>query len=144
MGKRKFLFAEKDEDIRKRILVSNPFVHSGVVYRKDSWIQVGGYDETLYLSQDFDLWAKLGKIGKMHNIRKYYVNFSSSSKSRTNQKIHKHILLKQKIRKRYQRDYPNFYKSYLLGWIVYGITFLPFQKKIRIFLRKIFLRKYDQ
>lgn len=134
---KKFLFPKEDEEIRKMLLITNPFIHASVVYLKEAWEKVNGYDESLKLSQDFDLWAKLGKIGKMHNIQDYGVKFTEHSQSRMNQNIHKHILLKQKVRKRYRKDYPYFYRSYILGWIIYLISFLPFQRKIRSFLRDL-------
>ena len=40
---------------------------------------------------------------------------------------------------KYRKDYPNFAMSYLIGWVIYLISFLPGQRKIRKFLRKIFI-----
>jgi len=138
---KRFLFPEKDEDIRKTMLFTNSFIHVGVVYSKKAWEQVKGYDEVLYISQDSDLWAKLGKIGKMYNIRNYCVKFLQGVQSRTSKNIHKHILLGQKVRKRYRKDYPYFYRAYIMGFIIYFISFLPFQRKIRNFLREIFYER---
>jgi len=128
---RKYLFPEKDKEIREIMLVISPFVHPGVVFRKKAWEKVGGYDEKLYFSQDSDLWAKLGKIGKLYNIQEYSVCVLDDNQNRTKKRVHYHLLLKQKIRLRHRRDYPHFLKAYLIGWGAYLFSFLPFQKKLK-------------
>jgi len=138
---KRFLFPQKDEEIRSIMLFTSPFIHSGAVFSKRAWQQVNGYDESLYLSQDFDLWAKLGRIGKMYNIKDYCVKLLDQKQSRTNKNIHRHILLKQKIRKKYKKEYPYFYKAYIIGWFIYLISFLPFQREIRDFLRGLFYER---
>jgi glycosyltransferase involved in cell wall biosynthesis len=141
---RKYLFPEKDEEIREIMLIANPFAHTGVVFKRKAWEAVGGYDEKLYFSQDSDLWAKLGKIGKLYNIREYSVCVLDDSQNRTKKRVHYHLLLKQKIRLRHRKDYPHFLKAYLIGWGAYLFSFMPFRKKLDplyLKLRSFFLRK---
>ena len=141
---RRYLLPERDSDIREIMLITSPFVHMGVVFRKKGWEIVGGYDEKLYFSQDFDLWAKLGKAGKLYNIPEYLTCALDGKENRTNKKIHYHLWLNQKIRLRYRKDYPYFYKGYLLGWGAYFFSFLPFPKKLSplyLKLRSFFLKK---
>jgi len=84
---------------------------------------------------------KLGKIDKMANLDFYGVAVNTSTDSRTEKNASKHILIKQKVRIRHRKDYPNFIISYLGGWIIYLISFLPGQRKIRRFLRNIFINE---
>lgn len=143
---RKYLFPEKDKEIRDVILIISPFAHPGVVFRKTAWESVGGYDETLYFSQDSDLWAKFGKIGKLYNIQEYSVCVLDDNQNRTKKRIHYHLLLKQKIRLRHRKDYPHFLKAYLIGWGAYLFSFLPFKTKLNplyLKLRNFFLRKHS-
>ncbi len=59
-----------DEDIRKAILSYNPFCHSTVMFRKKEILGLGGYSEdkrSLHM-EDYDLWLKVGAIGKFANL----------------------------------------------------------------------------
>ena len=51
-----------DEDIRFQLLFENCILHPGVVFRKAIVDSAGGYDETKWTAQDYDLWARL--LGK--------------------------------------------------------------------------------
>jgi len=137
----RYLLPEKDEEIKDILLFSNPFIHISVVYRKEAWEKVGGYDERFPLSQDWDLWLRLSKIGKMYNLPKYLVCFLDSKNSRTNKRPHYHLWLKQKNIWRYRNDFPHFWKAYLFNWILLIISFFPFQKKIRLKLRNLYYGK---
>ena len=141
---RRYLLPEKDKEIREIMLITSPFAHIGTVFRKQAWESVGGYDEKLYFSQDFNLWAKLGKVGKLYNIPEHLTCASDGKENRTNKRIHYHLWLSQKVRLRHRKDYPHFYKAYLLGWGAYLFSFLPFQRKLKPLysrLRHFFLGK---
>jgi len=127
IGKDKMLFPEKDKDIRKRIIIADLFVHSSVVFRKQAFDKVGGYDETCDYSQDWDLWLKLGRIGKFYNFQEYMVSCKEGSHNRCSKNLRYHLLLNNRIRKKYKNDYPNFYKGWILGWLYY---FFPFRNNI--------------
>ena len=139
----RYLLPEKDEDIRRAILQNNCFAHSAVVFKKEFWQDAGGYDETLDFSEDWDLWMKFGKLGKYYNFQEYFLvylkagqNTTSGEKSvvRANAKIH------IKLRKKYRKNFPGFWKAYLFGWAYYFYSFLPFRQKLRSILFK--LKKY--
>jgi glycosyltransferase involved in cell wall biosynthesis len=56
----RYLKPEHDEQIKRRALMANPLAHSTTLYRRESALRTGGYDETLAGFQDWDLWLKLG------------------------------------------------------------------------------------
>ncbi len=131
----RYLFPEKDEDIRRVILVDNVIAHSSVVFRKDSFVQVGGYDEQFGFFADRELWLKLGKIGKCYNFPEYFIfyldkEWDNVNYNSRNEQIRRKLNLNIKLRKRYRYDYPGFYKSLLLCVTSYIYSFLPFRKKI--------------
>jgi len=135
----KITVPEKDEDIRKTMLITCPFIHSSVLFKNGL---VSGYDDSLYFSQDSDMWAKLGKFGKMYNFQQPFIYFLDGDHNRTNKRNHYHLWLKQKVRVRHRKYYPNFYKAYFIGWGAYLFSFLPFQKKLKplyLKIRKIFI-----
>ena len=41
----------------------NPIVHSSVMFKKESFLKVGGYNEDFSSSQDYDLWSKMLQHG---------------------------------------------------------------------------------
>ncbi len=122
----RFLDPEKDEDIRKSILFLSHFVHSSVVFRKDAFFLVGGYDENLDYSEDRDLWLKLGKVGKFYNFQEYFVNYLQSKASRTNRR--EQFKVAALLRKKYRNDYSNYYQAVLFSWLYFFYNFLFLRK----------------
>ncbi len=47
---------------RKRLLASNFVSHPSVVISKDLFLKVGGFDESLRIAMDYDLWLKVSEI----------------------------------------------------------------------------------
>jgi len=109
----KRLNSEDDKSIRDSILSINCFVHSGVVFNRDVALQCGGYSTTLDVKhiEDYELWLKLGTLGKLANLPNYSVRLmlraeSISSKNKATQ-LKKSIQL---IRK-FKDNYPNYVSS---------------------------------
>ncbi|HKE93672.1 MAG TPA: glycosyltransferase family 2 protein [Povalibacter sp.] len=49
-----------EEGLRFQSVFQNPFVHTSVVFRRDPVVtQLGGYDEGIRTSQDFELWSRV-------------------------------------------------------------------------------------
>ena len=111
------LLPNTDKQIRERILFSSPFAHSTVVFRKDVYELVGGYDQTLWFSEDWDLWLKMGKAAKFYNMQEYFADYLQGGQNMS--KINKKGVLKLnlQLRKKYHKDYPNFWKAFLLSWV---------------------------
>lgn len=75
----KILYPETDESIRDRLLIRNCFFHSSVVYRRDTVLKTGSYkviSDGYYLNgcNEYDLWFRMGLIGKMANLPFYGVS----------------------------------------------------------------------
>ncbi len=127
----RFLNIQNDEKIRKSLLGKNCFTHSSVMLRKSAAMKFGGYDESQETRhiEDYDLWLKLGTIGKLANLPVYAVRFTLrpgniSSKNKTIQ-FRKDI----EMIKKYKKHYPNYLNAYLRGYlrlIFYGVfSILP-------------------
>jgi glycosyltransferase involved in cell wall biosynthesis len=50
-----------NEEIRRKMLVSNPFCHPTIMFRRDIVLSVGGYLGGLH-AEDYDLWIRLALI----------------------------------------------------------------------------------
>ena len=57
-----------DAAIRRALIRRNPFVHSSVVMRRRAVEEVGGYDETVAVAQDYELWLRLSRVTRLANL----------------------------------------------------------------------------
>jgi glycosyltransferase involved in cell wall biosynthesis len=65
-----------DSDIRRYMQHDNPIITSSAFFRKDDAVNVGGfYDEIRTNSEDYPLWVKLAKLGKVHNVPESLVSY---------------------------------------------------------------------
>ncbi len=138
----KFFKRENDSEIRNHALYANPIVHTTVLFRKDAALEAGGYKKIKFV-EDWDLWLRLGKLGKLYNFKEYFSLYMNAGQNRSieNQKLTAKIIL-QYI-KSYRNEYPNYKKAYMLNFMQYLFSFLPFffKKRVQNFL--FFLkRKY--
>jgi glycosyltransferase involved in cell wall biosynthesis len=54
--------------LRRALIRANPFVHSSVMMRRDLVVRAGGYDESLDVAQDYDLWMRLAALTRLANL----------------------------------------------------------------------------
>jgi hypothetical protein len=126
---------EKDQDIRKKILVSSVFAHVTTLFRKDIYEKVGGYDKGFDGLEDWDLWLKMGRVSKFYNIQEIFASYSghqydNPSYLDKNYKRLKQLRLNIKLKKKYRNDYPGYRKAILICWANYFYSFLPFKQKL--------------
>lgn len=136
----RYLLPEKDTQIRKTILGKNCFIHSSVLFNKNTVMKMGGYDESVNTRhvEDYDLWLRLGLCGKFANLPSYAVRFKLHDASISAQNKIEQYKKIFKVIKIFKGKYPNYFISYfraLARIIVYGFFVkLP----IRISFNKMF------
>ena len=74
-------FVKNDENIRSILSCYNPFAHSGVMFRKQSFLDAGGYNERLTFSIDYDLWIRILQTGKGYILEDVLTMIRLSSES---------------------------------------------------------------
>lgn len=118
--------------LRNSILARNPIVNSSVVYRRDSYNKVGGY-KNMRLSEDYDLWLRLGQIGDIANIEGAETSYTLRKNSMSGSNGAQSVLVAQTVLKQikeYKNIYPNYWiaaaKGYarLLLQSTTGVSFL--------------------
>lgn len=67
----KFKYPINHKEIRRMILSNNPFVHPSVMLRRSIFEKIGGYDENLTYSQDYDLFLRIIREYKGANLPKF-------------------------------------------------------------------------
>ena len=101
-----------DTDIRKRALITNNFIHSTVLFKKDSALAYGGYGQK-EKAEDFDLWLKMGTTTKFANLPDFCVNYTINSEGvsqKGNLLQTRNSLL---IAKENRKNYPNYCKAWV-------------------------------
>lgn len=97
------------EEIHNRMLFANSIAHVTSMYSRKKALEVGDYDESLERGKDWDLFLKLGKIGKLANIPDVSVRFDEKRKVKLKYKDSK-----AKIRIIWRhKDYPHFLQSFI-------------------------------
>jgi glycosyltransferase involved in cell wall biosynthesis len=131
----KYFKRESDEDIRKNALISNPFSHNTVMFRKNAFLQVGGYENHKF-AEDWDLWLKMGKIGKFYNFQQYFTYYLSTGQNTSFNKLKEQSKYIFKIIKKHKDVYPNFWKGYIVHIFQYTYSLLPLivRKKMHNYL----------
>ncbi|MBW1676052.1 MAG: glycosyltransferase [Deltaproteobacteria bacterium] len=58
----------EDTDIRFKLLRNNSFAHGSVMFSRIIFERVGGYDENLGYTQDYDLWWRMSRHTRLANL----------------------------------------------------------------------------
>lgn len=110
IGQRTFINPLSDNDIRNQMLFRCPFSHVTVVFRKHLFELVGGYDESLSYSEDWDLWLRMGLKSQLLNLADITTNVKESGAgSLTDTFYVSQWHLNQSILRKYRKSYPRKY-----------------------------------
>ena len=131
----RYLLPASDADIRERILVSNMLAHVTILFRKDVWERVGGYDKAFDGLEDWDLFLKMGRVGKFYNIQEFFASYSGHQYDNPSYLDKKYgrlerLKLYMKIKKKYRDYYPNYKQSLLFCWVGFFYSFLPLNRNL--------------
>jgi len=115
---KKYLNPLTDQAIRRQMLLKNPFAHSTIMYRREATIAAGGYQEEtageeINAIEDYDLWLRLGKAGKLANLPNYFVNYRLHPGNISVQKRLKLMQATLVLIRHYRSNYPFFWLAWL-------------------------------
>ncbi len=103
---------ERDQQIRVSFLFQNNFFTSTVMFRRQKAIEAGGFiKDNLDLAEDYDLWLRMGKLGKFYNFQEAFTKYTQPSynKAKFRQFLQKQLTLIG----RHKKDYPGFWLASL-------------------------------
>jgi len=132
-----YMLPKEDEEIRRVILQYNPIANISAVFRKQDWEKIGGYNESLNFSEDWDLWMRLGKIGKLHNIQEYLAVYQRDVYSKPQRELRRIALNNLMLRKEYKKAFPDFWKGYFVGLVSYCYSSIPLLYRLHSILHRI-------
>ena len=90
IGRRRY--PERDEEIKKNLVVMNCVAQPSVMARRQSLIDAGGYTHEFPCAEDYALWLRLARFGKFHNLQEPLVAY------RIHRQSGKHRLLRPALR----------------------------------------------
>src|SRR3990167_529764 len=64
-GYRRVVPPTDDAGLRRALGARNPFVHSSVMFRAAIVRELGGYDESFRVAQDYDLWLRMARVTRL-------------------------------------------------------------------------------
>jgi glycosyltransferase involved in cell wall biosynthesis len=67
--------------IRWYSLVQNPLIHSSAMFRRDVVLALGGYDASLPLAEDYELWGRVLQSHVVENLDACLIDYRRSSSS---------------------------------------------------------------
>jgi glycosyltransferase involved in cell wall biosynthesis len=121
----RYLKPEHDEEIKRQALLANPLAHSSTVYRVEAAHRVGGYDESLAGFQDWDLWLKLGKIGKLYNFPEYFLHYRVWQGSGSFHHSKGNTASAVRITRRHRHDYAGFMIAFPMALLYHAYAHMP-------------------
>jgi glycosyltransferase involved in cell wall biosynthesis len=116
---KRYIDPSDDEDLRKLILIRNPFAQSSVMFPRQAIMDLGAYDVDLSGIEDYDLWMRIGIKWKFAILNEYLLkyrvhsgNISLTDRANT---MRRNILLVNK----YKDNYPNYLRAILRRTVRY-------------------------
>lgn len=125
-GNERFRYFKKetDEEIRRTALFANPFSHTTVMFRTAEARKVGGYGSERYC-EDWDLWLRLGQVGKFYNFQEYFTAYTMDGNNDSFLAQRPHTRKALQIIRAHRNEYPGFWKAYILNYAQYAYSFMP-------------------
>lgn len=95
-----------DREIRKQMLFRCPFCHPSVMIRTSAFRSAGGYDEALSYGEDWELWLRLGKAGRLANLDLLAVNKAGGTETLSARNFKRQLDLAVSLAQTHEADYP--------------------------------------
>lgn len=113
---KEIFYNTNDKDIRENILVKNQFAQSSILFRKNIFTEVGGYNENYEVAEDLDLWLRIGKKYKFANLKETTVAYMMHSAGISKIKRKKMAKTIDEIIEKNKNNYPNYWKAKIISF----------------------------
>lgn len=98
---------QSNEQIRASMLFKNNFFTSTVMFRKQAALRAGGFiKDADDFAEDYDLWLRLGKQGKIYNFQEVFTQYAQPSYSK--EKFLRFLSKQLRLAQKHRADYPNY------------------------------------
>lgn len=108
------IYPTTDKKIRNLLLFKDYFIHSSIMFRRDSYLKVGGYlTADVGGVEDYSLVLRLGQIGQMANLPIVATAYRLNPMGISQKKRGLQLAQSLAVIRRHKDDYPH----YWLGWL---------------------------
>jgi len=103
-------------------LLANPIIHSTAMFRKEAARAVGFYDESLAGYQDWDLWLKIMRLGRVANLAEYFVTYRIWDGGGTSRNVMNNAWSGFRIVNRHRKYFPKYRMAVAtaVGYLVFA------------------------
>lgn len=116
---------QNDGDMKQWALLANPIVHSSAMFRRSVIEECGHYDESLSGFQDWDVFLKLGRRGKLYNFPEEFTSYTMWEGGGSFAQHKKNTRSALTIVKRHGRAYRKFLPALALAFLHHWYAHLP-------------------
>lgn len=129
-------YPASDREIRKKIFRINPFAHPAVMYKKETAIKAGGYNEKLATVEDYDLYFRLGNLGQFANLTSAVLKLRIRYDSISYSNVGRQTLLHMYVRLKGVTEYG--YRMKLMDAVFFtagilGVIIIPARHKFKLY-----------
>lgn len=110
-------YPTSDKVIRSRMLIKNNFCHSSTLYRKNVAEKLGGYDNSLQLAEDYNLFLNIGINNKIANIDTFGVAYRKHSNQSYSNIKKIGLEIQDRLIEKYRKNYGGFYLAKFVNCI---------------------------
>lgn len=129
-------YPTQSKDIKNIMLRYAPFAHPSVMFRKNVFLEFGGYNPRLMLCEDIDFWFRIGTKYDFGNIPKILLTYTLSNSSGTHRKLRNTELQGFKIKINAIRKYnfkPSIYDIVYNALQFLSLWFMPAGMRIKLY-----------
>jgi hypothetical protein len=119
---------ETDEEIRRRALSANPFSHTTTMFRADAARRAGLYGKVRF-AEDWDLWLRMGTLGKFYNFPEYFTGYTMSGENKSLLYLRPQTEQILGFIIKHRRSYPGFFFAYALNAAQWAYSLVPLRLK---------------
>lgn len=88
----------REDFINRWFMVFNcPFVHSSVMFRKKAFTECGGYWNGEYPAEDYGLWVRMKKYGRMENLQEILGEYRQNVESVSGANFKKQVKMRNRL-----------------------------------------------
>ncbi|MDX6482887.1 MAG: hypothetical protein QOE95_658 [Gaiellaceae bacterium] len=99
-----WLLPGDDAALRRRLLLRNPFAHGSVVFRRDAVVQAGGYRADYGANEDYDLWRRLARDGRLAARPEVLYRYREHADAVTKSGVEERVEARERLRDELWRD----------------------------------------
>jgi glycosyltransferase involved in cell wall biosynthesis len=112
----------ESHEIKKNILITNQFIHSSVLVRKDIFQKSWWFPVDMNLCEDYDLWFRMLSISEGANIPEFLVKYRVRWASTTTKNIYRMKYYSLILTHRYRNIFPGFSRAFAFRFFSFPIN----------------------